>query len=408
VSSGLRWGTRVGATAILAIGVALVVPGTASASPGGDRVPAPSVAPAAAVPAQELADAVGGLAVKEYADTFAGLKVDRATNRVIVFTTDVARGQMLAARGKALAPLGISRSAAVEVRAGKYARPQMQSATAEIWKLAEGWKSAGVSVHSIVLKSDGSGLEVRTNEPTTATALMGATASKSIAVDPSDIRYVAGKRAVPTDRFDPAAPWQGGIPIKWDWSFNDWDCTSAFAARRGSTEYLVTAEHCFDQGDVIEDGGDDRIGGVAQENTITDSAIITTDASPQVWVNDDVVLTYGAAALSWDGELVCQSGYTSMPNRCNIFVTNEFVEWNFDDGKGPRRGVEGRQCAGCNAVAHGDSGGPVWATRSDGVLTSRGIVSGGHTPVEEGVSYEFILWTETPAVLNALGLTFQT
>jgi hypothetical protein len=408
VRSDFGWGARLGVTAILATGVALVVPGTASASPGGDRVPGASAAPAASAPAQDLADAVGGLAVKEYADTFAGLKVDRATNRVTVYTTDAARGRMLATRGQALAPAVIGRAASVEVRTSKYARPQMQKATAEIWKLAEGWKSSGVSVYSIVLKSDGSGLEVRTNEPVAATAMMGATGSASLAVDTSDISYVVGKKAVPTDRFDPSAPWQGGIPIKWDWSLNDWDCTSAFAARRGSTEYLVTAEHCFDQGDVIEDGGDDRIGGVAEENNITDSAIITTDASPQVWVNDDVVQTYGAAALSWDGEVVCQSGYTSYPNRCNIVVTNEFVEWNFDDGKGPRRGVEGRQCAGCNAVAHGDSGGPVWATRSDGVLTSRGIVSGGHTPVEEDVSYEYILWTETPAVLNALGLTFQS
>ena len=97
------------------------------------------------------------------------------------------------------------------------------------------------------------------------------------------------------------------------------------------------------------------------------------------------------------------------PNRCQIQVTNDYVQYDYGDGKGVRVGVEGRQCAGCPSVAHGDSGGPVWSIRSsDGYVAARGIVSGGHTPVVEDVSYEYILFTEVPFAVSALGVSIQT
>ncbi|MBL6275381.1 hypothetical protein JMF97_04310 [Micromonospora fiedleri] len=264
-------------------------------------------------------------------------------------------------------------------------------------------------VYSIVLLSDGSGLEVRTNDPARAASIASRSLSVS-ALDAADIRYVKGSPVRPADRHSPSAPWQGGIPIRHDVNISGYQCTSAFGVRDRTynAEYLVTAEHCFSVGNGIEAQGGAGIGRVQQENNPHDAAIINANASSQVWVNDDYVFNFGAAQYSWDGEYVCHSGYTSYPNRCNIVVTHEAVQWDFGDGKGVRLGVEGWQCSGCAAVAKGDSGGPVWAIRSDGVLTSRGIVSGFHTDVDPGRSGEYILWTETPSVLTVLNLSLQT
>lgn len=45
---------------------------------------------------------------------------------------------------------------------------------------------------------------------------------------------------------------------------------------------------------------------------------------------------------------------------------------------------------------------------ADGYVAARGIVSGGHVPVEQDVSYEYILWTEVPFATSALGVSIQT
>lgn len=169
------------------------------------------------------------------------------------------------------------------------------------------------------------------------------------------------------------------------------------------------AEHCYDVGDGIEDMNGDGVGTVRTENNRYDAALIQADSQSGVWVNDDYMFNVRSQQYSYDGEYVCQSGYTSYPNRCQIQVTNDYIQYDFDDGKGVRVGVEGRRCAGCPAVAHGDSGGPVWSIRSsDGYVAACGIVSGGHLPVEEGVSYEYILWTEVPFATSALGVSIQT
>jgi hypothetical protein len=151
-----------------------------------------------------------------------------------------------------------------------------------------------------------------------------------------------------------------------------------------------------------------NLGSVKSENNVHDAALIATNSQAKVWVNDDYLFDVRSAQYSWDGKYVCQSGYTSYPNRCQIQVTNAYMQWDFQDGKGVRRGVEGRQCAGGNAVAHGDSGGPVWSIRPDGDVAARGIVSGGHTLVAPIVSYEYILVTEVLTATAALGVSLQT
>jgi hypothetical protein len=188
-----------------------------------------------------------------------------------------------------------------------------------------------------------------------------------------------------------------------------WRCTTAFGVRDSVRKYLLTAEHCIQPGLVYEDLNNDNIGIGYHENDPFDAALILVEDSQRgVWVNDDLVYDVRTTALSWDGELVCQSGYTSYPNRCQIEVINEWTTWTGGDGK-QRFGVEGKRCDGCPAVAPGDSGGPVWSIYDGpgGGLVARGIVSAGGGEVPGG-GFEIIAWTEVPTAATALGVTVLT
>ena len=180
---------------------------------------------------------------------------------------------------------------------------------------AERASATDIQVYSIVLPGDGSGLEVRTNAPQSAETLSAEVAKKS-GIAAADVTYIAGNPVRPVSREDPSPPYPGGIPTRWDWYLSGWDCTAAFGVRNSSgTEYLMTAEHCYDVGDGIEDMDGGGVGTVRTENNRYDAALIQTDSQSGVWVNDDYVFNVRSQQFSYNGEYVCQSGYTSYPNR---------------------------------------------------------------------------------------------
>lgn len=391
------------------VGGVLVAPQPASADPEEKRNAGRSLALERTTAAATVADELGELGRTSFRDVFSGIRVDGANGRVTLYVTEPARGRSMVDSGLARVTASTRAATSVQVVASRYSRTAMEQAAEQVWAEAKRQAADGVRVHSVVLPSDGRGLEVRTDAPERARTFSAAVAGAST-LAAADISYVAGNPVKAVSRENPSPPYPGGIPIRWDWGLSGWDCTAAFGVRNSAgTEYLLTAEHCYDVGDGIEDMDGGGVGTVRTENNQNDAALIETDSQSGVWVNDDYMFNVRSQQYSWDGEYVCQSGYTSYPNRCQIQVTNAYMQWDFGDGKGVRRGVEGRQCAGCPAVAHGDSGGPVWSIRSsDGYVAARGIVSGGHTVVEQDVSYEYILWTETPAALAALGVSIQT
>lgn len=396
------------AAAVLVAGVLTGPAPAVAGEPENSRSAGQGLGLAQTTPAQVVAARIGELAESSYRGIFAGLKIDRGTGRVILHVTDRGRAERLV--GRALAGVSAASRAAtpVEVRTSRYSRPQMEQASSQIWKAANAHRAAGLEVYSIVLPSDGRGLQVRMNDPKLAGALTRALSAAGSAVAAEHVEYVASEPVHNVSRESPSAPYPGGIPIRWGFYPSSWSCTAAFGVRNSSgTEYLLTAEHCYDMGDDIEAMDGDNIGEIKAENDINDAAIFNVNTYSGVWVNDDYVFNVRSGQYSWDGELVCQSGYTSYPNRCQIEVVNEYIQWQDDSGK-IRRGVEGHRCSGCSSVAHGDSGGPVWSIRQDGYVAARGIVSAGRVPVEEGVSYEYILWTEIPPALSALGVSLQT
>jgi hypothetical protein len=342
-----------------------------------------------------------------YIDTFAGLRIDRSKGQVIVYTTDVASGKRLAAEGASRLPARLSASVPLVVERSKYSRLMMEAAARTVWSSAAGWQASGVEVYTISLRSDGSGLTVGTSDPVAANRLAATDSDlHATTVAASDISFVKGHPVHSVSRADDTPPYFGGAPIRWDWEFLGYNCTSAWGVRdAGGAEYLVTAEHCFDVGDGVEDGGGDQVGEVVRENDLYDAALIRTNTSGGVWLNDTLTYTFSTSDWSLDGEQVCQSGYT-LNMRCSIIVTDESIQWRDDTGK-VRSGVQGHQCEGCSAVSHGDSGGPVWVLYTNDVLESRGVVSAGSVETDEG-GYEYIYWTETPTILSAFGVELLT
>lgn len=408
---GVRF-VDVGVAAVIGFSAVLVAPTSVFALEGdtsGRSANAQDSALVGTPPSSVLANAIGTAAAPEIRDDyFAGIKVDRLTNTVTVFASDAERGKSLVAKGFASVPQYISEATTVQVHQAKYSRAQMEHGASVVMSSAGHPELKGVEIYSVVMRSDGAGLEVRTNDPQRANDRSVTIAGPGNPISLDDIKYVSGYPMHALSRTDPVSPYPGGIPYRNYFGDFGWQCTAAFGVRDSVRKYLLTAEHCIGADTVYEDLHSDPIGTGNRVDVPTDAGLISVDDSYQgVWVNDDLVYHVRATALSWDGELVCQSGYTSYPNRCQIEVVNEAVTWVDDLGK-QRWGVEGKRCTGCPAAASGDSGGPVWSVYDGpgGGVIARGIVSAGGTPVPGGL--EIILWTEVPIAAAALGVTVLT
>ena len=387
------------------VSTVLLMPGPANAAPKNPgTAPRPSAPPTRVTldPVTAAGKAIGKIARERYPETFSGLKIDRDGRRVVLYATETSVATQMINEGRAQLS-GATGTVPVVVERSRYSRAAMEKASAAVWESARSWKASGTEIYSIVLRSDGSGLEVRSSDPARAQSLAAsATGLRSAAVAAPDLTFVPGKKVHSTTRADDSPPYYGGAPIRWDWEFSGYNCTSAFGVRNSAgTEFLATAEHCFDVGDGVEDGGGDQVGTVTSRNVLHDIELIQTDTAAGVWLNDTTIDLFNGMDYSWDGEQVCHSGYT-LNMRCSVLITNEALQWQDDSGD-VRRGVEGRQCAGCSAVAHGDSGGPVWVLYTTGRLESRGINSAGHTELPDG-SFEYMLWNETPPAVAALGV----
>ncbi|MEV4134229.1 hypothetical protein AB0J72_18910 [Dactylosporangium sp. NPDC049742] len=396
------------------VSTALIGSSAASAAPGepakrigeGRTSKAPRRLPAAD-PVTAAAKSIGKIGRERYAETFAGLKIDHEGGRVLLYATDEKLAARMVQEGLARVSDPAAGKVPVVIERSRYSRQAMDTAGMAVWESAKSWKAQGVEVHSIVLRSDGSGLEIRASDPGRATTLAAQSSGLNrTAVAAAHLTFVTGDKVYSTSRANDSAPYYGGGPIRWDWEFSGYNCTSAFGVRNGAgKEFLATAEHCFTSiGTGVEDGGGDQIGWVRHIDVLHDAELIETDASAGVWLNDTTVDFFTGYDYSWDGEYLCHSGYTSNMV-CSFYVSNEAVQWTDDSGK-TRVGVEGYACDACAVVDHGDSGGPVWALYSNGALESRGINSAGWGEVTGG--YNHMLWTETPSILAALGVSLLT
>ncbi len=339
IRSGPR--SRLAAIAVLIlVGTATLAPQSTAAASSDERNREPAAEFAYADATNSVASAIAGLGRTDYRDIFSGIKVDQATGKVRVYATDPTRAEELVASG--LAPLSKAErdATSVEITRSRYTRAELEQAAAQV-RAAYDAQRAGSQVHSIVIPSNGHGLEVRTDAPLRADAL-STMAADAGPVAAADIVMVAGSPVRPVSRENAQAPYPGGIPTRVSTRSSGWDCTSAFGVRNASgTEFLLTAEHCYDIGNNVRAMNGNNIGNVQAEDVEFDAALIRADAQSGVWVNDDYMFQVRSEQWSFEGEYVCQSGYTSYPNRCQIQITNDYIQYHLGDGKGRRTGVEG-------------------------------------------------------------------
>jgi hypothetical protein len=360
---------------------------------GADTFPVGTAADAAAT-------AIGELGIGGFRDTFGGLDVDGKAGRLTVFATDLPRAEQLVAAGRDKLSEKDRAAVTIEVVRAPHTRVELIAAMARIWKQQTGLLGAGVDVHTLAITKGATGLTARVNDPVKAGKAFAANGIAAKAVDGVAITFEKGIAVTELSRDNDSAPYWGGTPIKWDW---DWSyrCTSAFGMSAGGKEYLMTADHCFDLNDNVEDPNGDDIGFTRIRNFHDDATGIEGNVGGGVFLSNTVVDVFDRGSYSWTGQYVCQSGWTSGPNAvCSIHVETDYVEW--DTGDGVHRGVYGWRCTECVSVRAGDSGGPVWAYASDGALESRGINSAGAEEVTDD-AYEFIFWTETPHILSDFG-----
>ncbi|MCX2184091.1 S1 family peptidase [Streptomyces sp. SKN60] len=157
-------------------------------------------------------------------------------------------------------------------------------------------------------------------------------------------------------------------------------CTSGIPAVStvDSRRWLVTAGHCYGQGEVVFTAGGNRVGPVGAEIADLDSAFIETGTSPYTWDGTDAqgyTRRLNSVRNVAVGDFVCQLGYGSKVV-CNIRTTHSGdATWV----------TEGAHIFGSAGVPHnggvvartGDSGGPVITINDPNSRQLNGMVVAG-------------------------------
>jgi hypothetical protein len=291
----------------------------------------------------------------------------------------------------------------IRVQHAAYSKARLHSARDQ---LAAGRASLPYQIVSIAVAVDGSGLEVGVDNPVSAAAAAPSVAG-AVGKDPASIAGVpvvvsAGQGMLGRSRFADTAPYYAGGYI----TSGGYGCTTGIPVvnNSGGGYAIITASHCAHTGAIVYNGGGTREGTVSEYHEGWDAAKYpVTSSAPYEF--DGVPSAYdprplSGTAYSYNGDSVCQDGYTSGVI-CGIQVVNEDVQ-NFMV-RGERygntfavRGVIGRR-ANSTAVRPGDSGGLVFAIPYSGatVREVRGIVSAS----VDGHSDE-IFWAEALDIYN--------
>lgn len=252
---------------------------------------------------------------------------------------------------------GASRIAPIHVRPAAYTLIELRAAAARI-------RATRAGVDSIKLRGDGSGLIVGTRSATTPQL-------RSVTDVP--VTVVREEPLRPVSRDDDWSPWKGGATIVN--ATRSTACTAGFGVYAGGTPYLLTAAHCGQTGDRIQDARGEFIGNVGPRHQDHDVALIPTGGvDGYVYVGtptDGVVSPVEGWGWTFVGELLCQSGVSSARDLgrpvCNLKVL--FYYADREDL------VEAEQTQGQTAARPGDSGGPIYSVSGSGKLIAKGTTT---------------------------------
>jgi hypothetical protein len=218
--------------------------------------------------------------------------------------------------------------------------------------------------------ADGSGVTV------TVTAQM----ARSFAVDAIGgipVTVEAGPQPVPTactGRQDDCSAYFGGAY---------YFCTTGFSIQHNGRTEMITAAHCANNGDAINDGAGEPIGTAADRQAGRDTVLIQHAAG--VTSNGHVYVgpwnagtgsnrRVTGSSASVVGAVVCTSGsWTGEHCEVRIRAVNVTVNTPSDGDFFPE--VRASADSGGVVVGKGDSGGPVYFGNADGTVRGTGTIS---------------------------------
>jgi hypothetical protein len=270
------------------------------------------------------------------------------------------------------------RHAAVRVVPARYSQAELRAATAPIFEYMK--KHPGGPVRSVGVTDGGDALEVGVvdSDPRVAGA--------DLPEVNIPVKVVPKQAPKSTSRLADTPPYWGGARIQTPDSVNpNAYCSTGFGVKNGAgIEYVLTAAHCYtppDRATVWATGT--TMGYASHEVYWHDILLITTHAGGRIYDGGVGTGEFSKSVYGWDwayaGEYLCQSGATSGVV-CNFTQGNGFTysycdydsdgDWTCQDDL-----LLAVQMDGLQATRGGDSGGPVFGLRNDGVV-AKGIVSG--------------------------------
>jgi hypothetical protein len=260
--------------------------------------------------------------------------------------------------------------AAVVVQPARFSKAQLQAARTSLLRRAG---QAGVTVQSVGVRADGSGLTV------------SASGAKAEEVLDSESAVVARRasRPVTGSRINDSPPYWGGAR----WTVPGSSCTTGFPIIRNSDarEFMLSAGHCAANNNTALDGGGQTMGTVSGDNNPRDWLLIGANTAGRIYIGvvdqsgnpvSETSLRVAGWAANHVGNLVCTNGSYS-GSRCNVRITATDQTIFFGDvGYSVTDLVEAEHVTRTNAGGDGDSGSGVFSLADTTSVYAHGIFTG--------------------------------
>lgn len=372
------------------------------------------------------ASVVHGL-VRQGVPGYTGMSADQAKHELRVLWKNPIPAGVEALNGRQIAGL------TVRVVAAKFSEDELIKTSEQLLDAAKAGTIAPISY--VYGSSDGSGLVVGVN-PVGGNSLRASTLSADVQqLTGLPVTQESGVAPTPTGRQNDSNPWYGGSLME-DPGFNPPGdlspynfCSNAFAVKTsGGYGRLLGARHCDSAGNLawkngqhspLTNGGDD----VDIKNT-DDTMLIDPIGGTGGYVHGGpwnatsshsrYHLPVASAGSAVQNQSVCTSGANS-GEHCGLIVNSaSIVTWTC--GSAYCHGWTARHPTSSIASSvGGDSGGPVYQSRSDGKVNARGIIYGGTIDASCGVvrfsvnnCYSQAWFVDITRVTAAWGVSVET
>ena len=269
----------------------------------------------------------------------------------------------------------------VHTAVAEYTRAELESASRQLFAVLNG-NSADMP-YSVSINGDGSGITVSGESAPQAAEYSLAIAT--IGIDASDVAVTEAPTSEPYAMRQDATSMggAGGVPT---WSTGWRYCSTAFAVLNGANGFLLSAGHCDTTGNLLWKTGNKAAtltpgGSYVSVSLAADSLLMnaTGGTSGRVFVGgiqSVTTLPVSGTGANNIGDTVCTSGANS-GEHCNLVIVNDALSVQCVAGYTyPCTMIRAAQQNGGVAIAHGDSGGPVYVKNATSVV-ARGVISQG-------------------------------